>query len=72
MVKSSMRDGKSKQFALRRSTRPRVAAVLLERGRKPGFGRVCTDGTLPYVRHMEERALPNAARIIEAVHRMVD
>jgi len=49
-----------------------VAATLLERGQKPGFGRVCTEKTLPYAREFEDKALPNVTRIIEAVHRLVD
>lgn len=40
-----------------------VAAVGLESGLPFRYGRVCTVDTIPYARHLEDEALPNAARI---------
>lgn len=44
-----------------------VAAVALESGLAPRFARVCLEGTIPYARHLETAALPNAERIAAAV-----
>lgn len=44
-----------------------LAAVALEAGLSPRFARVCCEQTLPYARHLEDAALPNAARIVSAV-----
>jgi pyruvate dehydrogenase E1 component beta subunit len=44
-----------------------LAAVVLEAGIKMKFARVCTRGTIPYARRMEDETLPNIPRIIEAV-----
>lgn len=44
-----------------------VAAIALEAGTAPRYARVCLQTTLPYARHLEEEALPNARRIAEAV-----
>jgi pyruvate dehydrogenase E1 component beta subunit len=44
-----------------------LAAVCLEAGLSPRFARVCVEDTLPYARHLEDAALPNAARIAAAV-----
>jgi pyruvate dehydrogenase E1 component beta subunit len=44
-----------------------LAAVVLEAGIKVKFARVCTRGTIPYARRMEDETLPNIPRIIEAV-----
>ena len=43
-----------------------LAAVCLEAGLSPRFARVCVEDTLPYARHLEDAALPNADRIVEA------
>ncbi len=43
-----------------------VAAVLAESGVSAGFARVCTEDVIPFARHLEERALPNVRRIIDA------
>lgn len=40
-----------------------LAALALEANLAPKFARVCVDDTLPYARHLESQALPNAARI---------
>jgi len=44
-----------------------VAALVLEAGLAPRFGRVCLEGVLPFDRRREERALPNVDRIRRAV-----
>ena len=43
-----------------------VAAVALEAGLKFAFTRVCTEQTIPYARHLEDRMLPNTQRICKA------
>ena len=43
-----------------------LAAVALEAGLAPRFARVCVEDTLPYARHLEDQALPNAERIAVA------
>lgn len=43
-----------------------LAAVVLGAGLSPRFGRVCTEGTIPYARHLEEEALPNVRRVVSA------
>jgi pyruvate/2-oxoglutarate/acetoin dehydrogenase E1 component len=43
-----------------------LAATVLEAGLSPRFGRVCVDQTIPYARHLEDRALPNVERIVTA------
>jgi hypothetical protein len=45
---------------------------VLEAGLSPCFGRVCTEGAIPYARHLEEEALPNVRRIVSASHQLVD
>jgi pyruvate dehydrogenase E1 component beta subunit len=44
-----------------------IAALILEAGLSVKYGRVCLEGTLPYARHLEDQALPNAKRIGAAV-----
>ena len=41
-----------------------LAAVLMEAGIQAKFGRVCTQTTIPYARHMEDETLPNVGRIL--------
>jgi len=48
-----------------------LAAVSLEAGLAPRFGRVCVEDTLPYARHLEDEALPNVERIITAATALV-
>ncbi len=48
-----------------------VAAVALEAGLAPRYARVCVDDTLPYARHLEDAALPTAARIAAAARALV-
>jgi pyruvate dehydrogenase E1 component beta subunit len=43
-----------------------LAAVCLEAGLSPRFGRVCVQDTLPYARPLEDAALPNVERIVAA------
>jgi pyruvate/2-oxoglutarate/acetoin dehydrogenase E1 component len=43
-----------------------LAAVVLEAGIPVRYGRVCTQDTLPYARDLEDQALPNTRRIIDA------
>jgi pyruvate dehydrogenase E1 component beta subunit len=44
-----------------------LAAIALEAGLAPRYARVCLENTLPYARHLENEALPNVRRIVEAV-----
>jgi pyruvate/2-oxoglutarate/acetoin dehydrogenase E1 component len=48
-----------------------IAAVLLESGFRGRYGRVCTTGTIPYSRALEDAMLPSTARIVEAVELLV-
>ncbi len=47
-----------------------VGAIVLEAGIRPSYSRVCLDETLPFARHLEARALPNAERITAAATKM--
>jgi len=49
-----------------------LAAVCLEAGLSPRFGRVCVEDTLPYARHLERAALPNVDRIVAAARELVN
>ena len=40
-----------------------LAAILLEEGISMKYGRVCTQTTIPYARHLEDQVLPNTERI---------
>jgi pyruvate dehydrogenase E1 component beta subunit len=40
-----------------------LAAVVLEAGIRVRYGRVCTQTTIPYARHLEDQALPSTQRI---------
>lgn len=48
-----------------------LAAVTLEAGLRPAFERVCVEGTIPYDRRREAKALPNADRIVSAAVRLM-
>jgi pyruvate/2-oxoglutarate/acetoin dehydrogenase E1 component len=48
-----------------------VAAIALEAGLRPRFARVCLEGTLPFARHLELRALPNVERIAVAARKLM-
>ena len=43
-----------------------IAAVIAEAGIDAAFARVATEGTIPYARQHEDRALPNTERIVAA------
>jgi acetoin:2,6-dichlorophenolindophenol oxidoreductase subunit beta len=48
-----------------------LSAVVLEAGMSCKYARVCTQTTIPYARHLEDRSLPNKERIcISARHLM--
>jgi len=49
-----------------------LSAVVMEAGIPFRFARVCTAGTIPYSRMLEDEALPNVRRITEAALRLVD
>jgi pyruvate/2-oxoglutarate/acetoin dehydrogenase E1 component len=44
-----------------------LSAIISEAGIACRYGRVCTQGTIPYARKMEDHALPNVERIRGAV-----
>lgn len=48
-----------------------VAALVAEAGIPARFARVGTEGTIPYARRLEEAALPNVSRIVEAAERLL-
>jgi pyruvate/2-oxoglutarate/acetoin dehydrogenase E1 component len=43
-----------------------LAAVVLEAGLSVRYARVCTRGTIPYARHLEDQMLPSVERIRQA------
>jgi pyruvate dehydrogenase E1 component beta subunit len=47
-----------------------LAALVLERGLRPAYGRVCTECTIPCARSLEEQVLPSAERIVESARRL--
>jgi pyruvate dehydrogenase E1 component beta subunit len=49
-----------------------MAAICLEAALSPRFARVCVEDTIPYARHLEDAALPNVNRIVEAATLLVD
>jgi pyruvate dehydrogenase E1 component beta subunit len=49
-----------------------LAAITKEAGLSFKFARVCTDDTIPYARHLEDQALPNADKIVNAALRLMD
>ena len=49
-----------------------TAAVLLNKGLTFRYARVCTQDTVPYARHLEDRALPNTDRILGAAESLLD
>lgn len=48
-----------------------LAAVALEGGLAFKFARVCTQTTIPYARHLEDRVLPSAERIVRACRNLI-
>jgi pyruvate dehydrogenase E1 component beta subunit len=49
-----------------------LAAVCLEAALSPRYARVCVEDTLPYARHLEDAALPNVDRIVQAATALAD
>jgi len=49
-----------------------LAAVCLEAALSPRYARVCVEDTLPFARHLEDAALPNVDRIVEAAVDLAD
>ena len=49
-----------------------LAAVCLEAALSPRYARVCVEDTLPFARHLEDAALPNIDRIVEAATALAD
>ncbi|MDI7259239.1 MAG: transketolase C-terminal domain-containing protein [Thermodesulfobacteriota bacterium] len=49
-----------------------LAAVLLESGISMRYSRVCTEGTIPYSRKLENQVLPNTKRIAEAAIKLLE
>jgi pyruvate dehydrogenase E1 component beta subunit len=49
-----------------------LAAVVLEAGISFRFTRVCTEGTIPYARHMEDQVLPNVSRIVTSALQLME
>jgi pyruvate dehydrogenase E1 component beta subunit len=49
-----------------------LAAVVLEAGIPVKFARVCTTGTIPYARDLEDQTLPNVQRITEAAQHLME
>jgi pyruvate/2-oxoglutarate/acetoin dehydrogenase E1 component len=48
-----------------------LAAIVLEAGIPVRYARVCTTGTIPYARALEEETLPNVRRIAQAAMRLM-
>jgi len=48
-----------------------LAAVIMEAGIQFQFSRVCTQGTIPYARHLEYQTLPNTQRIVDAALKLL-
>jgi len=49
-----------------------LAAVVLEAGITVRYGRVCTEGTIPYSRELEDQVLPNTRRIVDAALKLME
>ena len=48
-----------------------LAALVLEAGLSVKYGRVCTQTTIPYARHLENQTLPNVPRICSAARSLL-
>lgn len=48
-----------------------LAARVIEKGITIQFDRVCTTGTIPYRRELEEQTLPNADRIVDTALKLI-
>ena len=49
-----------------------IAAILLEAGLRPRYGRVCVEETIPFDPRREREALPNVERITAAARSLLD
>jgi pyruvate dehydrogenase E1 component beta subunit len=49
-----------------------LAARVLESGIPVNYSRVCTEGTIPYSRELEDLTLPNTNRIVEAALKLLN
>lgn len=48
-----------------------LSAVVLEAGLSCKYGRICTQTTIPYARHLEDQILPNRQRICASVRQLM-
>ncbi len=48
-----------------------IAALIAEAGVSAAFARVATEGTIPYARPLEDRALPSTERIVIAARELL-
>jgi pyruvate dehydrogenase E1 component beta subunit len=48
-----------------------LSAVVQEAGIICKYGRVCTQTTIPYARHLEDQALPNRERICASARQLL-
>jgi len=48
-----------------------LSAVVLEAGISCKYARVCTQTTIPYARHLEDKVLPNRERICNSVRQLI-
>ena len=48
-----------------------LAAVILEAGINCRYARVCTEGTIPYARELEDKTLPSTVKIVNAVKKLI-
>lgn len=49
-----------------------LAAVILEAGIPFKYARVCTERTIPYARHLEDKILPNTERIYKSAQKLME
>jgi pyruvate/2-oxoglutarate/acetoin dehydrogenase E1 component len=49
-----------------------LAAICLEESLRFSYRRVCTTGTIPYARHLEDQTLPNIERIVTAARELIE
>ncbi len=49
-----------------------LAAICLEAGISFKYGRVCTQDTIPFARHLEDQVLPNTQRIIKMAEKLLN
>jgi pyruvate/2-oxoglutarate/acetoin dehydrogenase E1 component len=49
-----------------------LAAICLEESLRFSYRRVCTTGTIPYARHLEDQTVPNIERIVAAARELIE